>query len=223
MREDFSHPSQATRLCSCSSRCSVALRAPSAPSTSIHAWSASGLVPGAAEGHEGCAALLEETRLRGAGVRVGHHERVDGGGAQQVVVPVERVVRVAGEEQHVMAGARCGLDQAVQEPVLQRVGGALRGRLEAQADQVRGPRAQLPGCPVGRVAESLDHRLHPLEGLRAQQVGVVQRVGDGLPGDTRLLRNRRQGGGHLRKPPLQLGPTVRLAHHAPGISGSFQS
>ena len=223
MREDFSQPSQATRRCSCSNRCSVAIRAPWAPSTSIHAWSASGVVPRAAEGHEGRAPLLEEPRLRRAGIGVGHHECVDRRGAQQVVVAVERVVRVAGEEQHVMSGARGRFDQAVQEPVHQRVAAALRGCLEAQADQVGGARPELPGRAVGRVAESLDHRLHPFEGVRPQQIGVVQRVGDGLPGNPRLLRDRRQGRWHLELPSVQLGPIDRLAHHAPRDSGSFQS
>ena len=120
-----------------------------------------GLVPGPAEGHEGSTTLAQEAGLRRTGVGVGDHEGVHGGGAQQVVVPVERVVGVAREQQHVVPGARGRLGEAVQEPVHQRVAGALLGGLEAQPDQVRGAGAQLAGGPVGRVAEAFDDRLHP--------------------------------------------------------------
>ena len=47
-------------------------------------------------------------------------------------------------------------------------------------DQVGGAGAQVAGGAVGRVAERLDRALHPLEGVGAQQVGAVQRVGHGL-------------------------------------------
>ncbi len=149
MREVFSQPSQATRRWPCSSRCSVAMRrAVGAVDVGPARGPRRGVVPGPAEGDEGGAALRQEAGLRRAGVGVGHHEGVDGGRAQQVVVAVQRVLRVTGEQQHVVAGARGGLDQAVQEPVHQRVAGALLGRLEAQADQVRGAGAQLAGRPV---------------------------------------------------------------------------
>ena len=63
---------------------------------------------------------LEPGGLRVAEVGVGDDEGVDGGRAQQVVVAVERVVVVAGEEQHVVAGLARGLHQRVHEAVHQR-------------------------------------------------------------------------------------------------------
>ncbi len=196
------------------------MRAPWAPSTSIHAWSASGSSHGRPKVTKGAPRSCRNADCGVPGVGVGHHEGVHGGRAQQVLVTVERVRGVAGEEQDVVTGARRGLDEAVQQPVHQRVAGALLGRLEAKPDQVRGTGAQLACRPVGRVAEPLDHRHHPLEGLRAQQVGVVQRVGHGLSRDARLVGHRRQGRRHLLAPPLRVGPVyvgpaAGLAHASP--------
>jgi hypothetical protein len=99
-----------------------------------------GVVPGAAEGDERRAALVEPVGLRVAEVGVGHHERVDRGRAEQVVVAGQLVLGVArlrpGEQQHVVAGRAGRLDQGVHEPVHLCVGGALLHGLDRQADQV---------------------------------------------------------------------------------------
>ena len=199
----------------CSSRCSVAIREPWLPSTSTQAWSASGSSQGRPKATNGAPRSWRKPGLRRPGVGVGDDEGVDGGRAEQVVVAVERVVGVAGEQQHVVTGARGGLGQAVQEPVHQRVAGALLGLLEAQPDQVRGAGAQLAGGPVGRVAEPVDHRLHPDEGLGPQQLGVVQRVGDRLPRDARGVGHRGKRRRHRVARPLYVGPAARLAHGTP--------
>ena len=154
------------------------------------------------------APLLEEAGLRGAGVGVGDDEGVDGGGAQQVVVPVERVLRVAGEQQHVVPGARGGLDQAVQEAVHQRVAGALLGRLEAQPEQVRGAGAQLAGGPVGRVAEPLDDRLDADAASRAAAArGCSARW---TPSGARRRLRRRPWPASGASPAWQVRPLLRL-------------
>jgi hypothetical protein len=151
------------------------------------------VVPRAAEGHERRAHAAQQLGLGGAGIGVGDHERIDRGGAQELVVPVERVVDVAGEQQHVVAGPGRGLDERVQEAVHQGVAGALLRRLEAQPDHVRRAGAQLARGAVGRVAELGDRRLDALQRVLAEQLRVVQRVGDGLTRHSRALGDRGQG------------------------------
>ena len=136
---------------------------------------------------------LEPGSLGVAEVGVGDHERVDGGGAQELVVPRDRVVALAGEQQDVVAGRSGGLDQGVHEAVHGGVGCALLRRREAQADQVGGAGAQVAGGAVGRVAEVVDRGLHPLQRRRAQQLGVVHRVGDGLARHAGALGDVGQG------------------------------
>ena len=152
-----------------------------------------GVVPRAAEGDERRAPLAQPRGLRVAEVGVGDDEGVDRGRAQQVVVPLERVGALPGEEQHVVAGLARGPDQGVHEAVHRGVGGALLHGAEPQPDEVGGAGAQVARGTVGQVAELVDGLLHAHEGVGAQQVGVVDRVGDGLARDTGARRDVGEG------------------------------
>ena len=145
-----------------SSRWSVASSAPAAPSTSTHAWRGLRLVPGPAEGDERRPALLEPGGLRVAGVGVGHHEGVHGGRAQQVVVPGDRVVGVAGEQQHVVAGAR-----RRSRPASARSGPSARWRCppaRARTAARSGARSGCAGCGRPGWASSRARRSPPAPG-----------------------------------------------------------
>ena len=163
-----------------------------------------GVVPRPAEGDERRPPLVEPVGLRVAEVGVGHDEGVDRGRAEQVVVAGQLVLGVAGvgagEQQHVVAGRAGRLDQRVHEPVHLRVGGALLDGLDRQADQVRGAGAQVAGRAVGQVAQLGDRLLHPLQGVVAQQLGVVDGVGHGLAGDAGALGDVGQGRRRDRQP-----------------------
>jgi hypothetical protein len=87
--------------------------------------------------------------LRVAEIGVGDDEGVDGGRAQEVVVPADRIVRRTGEEEEVVAALTGGLDQGVDEPVHRGVRGALLGGVELQPDQVAGAGAQVARSTVG--------------------------------------------------------------------------
>ena len=84
----------------------------------------------------------------------------------------------------------------------------------------------------GRVAELVDHRLHAGQRLGAEQLGVVQRVGDRLPGDAGRSATVASVGGvcgvlrrHGRSLPRldRLGSAGRLGHGSPQSRGSFQT
>ena len=122
-----------------------------------------------------------------------------------------------------IAGLGGGLDEGVDEPVHHRVGGALLEGRHPQADQVAGPRPEAPRGPVGLIAELVDRVLHPGQGVGAQQVGVVDRVGDRLPGDAGQLRDVCQG----RRRGRDMTAGTRHHHALPPLipmwnSGSFQ-
>ena len=170
------------------------------------------VVPRPAEGDERGALLAQPRGLRVAEVGVGDDEGVHGRRAQQVVVAADRVLVVAREEQDVVARLLARLDQRVHEPVHRGVGGALLGGGEAQADQGRRAGAEVAGGAVGRVAELGDRLAHPLEGVGAQQVGVVDGVGDRLARHPGALGDVGEGGRRDRQ--RAPGP-VLVARHDP--------
>jgi hypothetical protein len=108
-----------------------------------------GVVPGTPERDERCALAGQPRGLGVAQIGVGHDERVDGRGPQQVVVRPDRVLGAAGEQQHVVAGLTGGLHERVHEAVHRRVGGAFLGRVELQPDQVAGAGAEVARSTVG--------------------------------------------------------------------------
>ena len=113
--ESLRQPIQAIRWWPRSSRCVVAMSAPAAPSTSTHGWRGVGVVPGPAERDERRPPLVEPGRLRVAEVGVGDDERVDRGGAQQVVVRRRAGPRPCGRRRTAARGSRPSREDSTSE------------------------------------------------------------------------------------------------------------
>ena len=222
MKESLRQPIQAIRVWPLSSRCSVASCGAGRAVDVDPGVGRVGVVPRPAERDERRPLAGQPGGLRVAEVGVGDDEGVDGGGAQQVVVAADRVVRRTGEQQHVVAAVTGGLHERVDEAVHRGVGGALLGRVELQADQVAGAGAQVAGGAVGRVAQLGDRVLDAGERVGTQELGVVDGVGDGLPRHAGPLghvgqrrRRERHAPGPRHEPSLLIDPMREDTVHGP--------